>query len=104
MHFFCKGLIEHVTFLVLDNVSASRKAALDTLAIQFHQQHRHTYRTRYLATDFSSGATNLTKVTAREHLGLVFLLVILSQYDEGWDILDHTFELKSRTTVKNVVA
>jgi hypothetical protein len=103
MHAFCKGLIEHVTFLVLDNVPASRKEALDTLAVQFHQRHRQTYRTRYPATDFSRGATNLTKVTACERLGLVFLFVILSQYDVGWDILDHTFEHKSRTTVKNVV-
>ncbi len=50
MHAFCKGLIEHVTFLVLDNVPASRKAALNTLAVQFHQRHRQTYRTRYPAT------------------------------------------------------
>ncbi len=88
---------------MLDNVPASRKAALDTLAVQFHQRHRQTYRTRYPAKDFSRGVTNLTKVSARERLGLVFLFVILSQYDEGWDILDHTFERKSRTTVKNVV-
>ena len=103
MHAFRKGLIEHVTFLVLDNVPASRKAALDTLAVQFHQRHRQTYRSRYPATDFSRGVTNLTKVTARERLGLVFLFVILSQYDEGWDILDHTFQRRSTTTVKNVV-
>ena len=100
MHAFRKGLIEHVTFLVLDNVPASRKAALDTLAVQFHQRHRQTYRSRYPATDFSRGVTNLTKVTARERLGLVFLFVILSQYDEGWDILDDTFQRRSTTTVK----
>ena len=43
IHAFCKGLIEHVTFLVLDNVPASCKAVLDTHAVQFHQQHRQTY-------------------------------------------------------------
>jgi hypothetical protein len=58
MHAFCKGLIEHVTFLVLDNVPASRKAALDTLAVQFHQRHRQMYRTRYPATDFSCGVAD----------------------------------------------
>ena len=103
MHAFRKGLIEHVTFLVLENVPASRKAALDNLAIQFHQRHRQTYRRRYPATDFSRGVTNLTKVTARERLGLVFLFVILSQYDEGWDILDDTFARRSIATVKNIV-
>ena len=99
IHAFYKDLIEHVTFLELDNITASRKAALNTLAVQFHQRHRQTYHTRYPASHFSRGVTNLTKVTARKRLGLVFLFVILSQYDEGWDILDHTFERKSNTTV-----
>ena len=36
VHAFCKGLIEHVTFLVLDNIPVSCKAALDTLVVQFH--------------------------------------------------------------------
>ena len=72
-------------FFVLDNVPASRKAALDTLAVQFHQRHRQTFRLTYPATDLSRGVTNLTKVTARKCLGLVFLFVILSQYDKGWD-------------------
>jgi hypothetical protein len=86
MHVFCRGFIEHVTFFVLDNVPASRKAALDTLAVQFHNQHRQSYCTRYPATNFSPGLTNLTKVKGRKSLGLVFLFVILSQYDEGWNI------------------
>ncbi len=45
----------------------------------------------------------MTRVTARKRLGLLFLFAILSQYDEGMDILDHTFERKSTTTVKDVV-
>ena len=28
----------------------------------------------------------MTKITAKESLGLVFLFVILFQYDEGWNI------------------
>ena len=42
-------------------------------------------------------------MAARERLGLVFLFVILSQYDKGWDILDHTFQRRSTMTVKNVI-
>ena len=61
------------------------------------------YLSRYPATDCSRGVTNLTKVTARKPFGLVFLFVLLSQYDKGWDILDHTFQPKSTTTVKNVI-
>lgn len=92
MHAFRKGLIETVTFLVLENVPASKKAALDSLAINFHKNHRQTYRKAYPSTDFSSGITNLTKISAAERLGLVFLFVILSQYDEGWQILESTLK------------
>ena len=36
----------------------------------------------------------MTKISAAERLGLVFLFVILSQYDEGWQILESTFETR----------
>ena len=91
MHAFRKGMIEVVTFLVLDNVPPSKLAALDALAIRFHRSHRQTIRNTYPATDFSQGITNLTKISAAERLGLVFLFVILAQYDEGWKILESTF-------------
>ena len=95
MHVFCKGLIEYVTFFVLENVPVSRKAAIDRLAIQFHQTHRQTHRKAYPGTDFSRGITNLTKISARERLGLVFLFEILAQFDEGWEIFEHAFFKKS---------
>ena len=91
MHAFRKGMIEVVTFLVLENVPPSKLAALDALAIRFHNAHRQTIRRTYPATDFSQGITNLTKISAAERLGLVFLFVILAQYDEGWLILESTF-------------
>ena len=47
--------------------------------------------------------TNLTKISACERLGLVFLFVILAQYDEGWDIFNHTFQRTGITTIKGVV-
>ena len=83
MHAFRKGVVENVTLLVLDNVPASKKAAFDDLAIAFHKTHRQTYRKEYPATDFSNGITNLSNITASERLGLVFLFVILFQYDQG---------------------
>jgi Plavaka transposase len=91
MHAFRKGMIEVVTFLVLENVPPSKLAALDALAISFHKSHRQTIRRTFPATDFSQGITNLTKISAAERLGLVFLFVILAQYDEGWKILESTF-------------
>ena len=83
MHCFRKGIIEQVTFLVFKNVPASKKAALDHLAIRFHKFHRQTCRKQYPATDFSNGITNLAKISAAEQNGLVFLFVILFQYEEG---------------------
>jgi Plavaka transposase len=94
MHAFRKGMIEKVTLVVLQNVPASKLAALDALAIRFHKSHRQTVRKQYPATDFSQGITNLTKISAAERLGLVFLFVILSQYDEGWAILHSVFNTK----------
>jgi hypothetical protein len=41
IHAFCKGVIEVVTFLVLNNVPKKQKAALDRrLAVRFHKSHR----------------------------------------------------------------
>jgi hypothetical protein len=103
MHAFRKGIIEMVTFLVLDNVPPSKKAALDSLAIKFHHSHRQTHRKMYPSTDFSNGITNLTKISAAERLGLVFLFIILAQYDEGWEILNATLVERTETNLKNVL-
>ncbi len=78
MHTYRKGIIEMVTFLVLDNVPASRKALLDNLAFKFHKSHRQTWRGNFPSTDFTNGITNLTKISASERLGLVFLFVIFA--------------------------
>ena len=55
MHAFRKGLIEVLTFLVLDNITATDLANLDSLAIEFHKAHRQTIRRSYPVTDFSNG-------------------------------------------------
>jgi hypothetical protein len=87
MHGYRKGMIEVVTFMILENVPSSKKAALDHLAVAFHKSHRQTHRKAFPATDFSCGITNLTKISASERVGLVFLFVILVQYDVGWGIV-----------------
>jgi hypothetical protein len=58
------------------------------------------YRKKYPATDFSNGITNLTKISASERLGLVFLFVILAQYDEGWAILNTALLASTTTNLK----
>ncbi|KAI2507626.1 hypothetical protein MHU86_6813 [Fragilaria crotonensis] len=74
MHAFRKGMIKMVTFLILENVPPSKLAALDALAIRFHNTHRPTIRRTFPATDLSQGITNLTKISTAERLGLVFCL------------------------------
>lgn len=103
MHVLRNGIISVVTFLVLENVPASKKAALDNLAVGFHKKHRQTCRKFYPATDFSNGITNLTKISAAERLGLVFLFVILYQYDEGWRILETTLQQRTTTNLPDIL-
>ncbi len=103
MHAYRKGIIEKVTFLVLENIPASSKASLDYLAVRFHTMHRQTYRKAYPATDFSNGITNLTKISASERLGLVFLFVILAHYDEGWDIFEAALDKHTSCTFRDVL-
>jgi hypothetical protein len=74
MHAYRKGIVEMVTFLVLDNVPASKKALLDDLAFKFHKSHRQTWRGNFPSTDFTNGITNLTRISASERLGLFFRL------------------------------
>ena len=103
MHAFRKGVVENVTHLVLDNVPASKKAAFDNLAIAFHKSHRQTHRKEYPATDFSNGITNLKNITASERLGLIFLFVILFQYDEGWKIIQSCLDKGTKKKVQDVL-
>ena len=92
LHAVRKGLVEMITFVVLDNVPASKKAALDCLALRFHTSHRQTCRSTFPKTTFCNGITNITKISAAERLGLVFLFVILGHYHEGWTILSSALE------------
>jgi hypothetical protein len=101
MHVFRNGMIAIVTYLVLENVPDSKKAALDSMAVRFHK--RHWQRCHKLYPAIRNGITNLTKILAGEQYGLVFLFVILSTYDEGWQILDTTLQKKITTNLRKVL-
>ena len=103
MHVFRKGMIEKVTFLILDNVTKRTKSSLDKLAVHFHKTHRQTIRSQFPTTDFSNGVTNLTRTSAKERLGLVFLFVILFHYDEGWELLHIILKTRSRSDLADIV-
>ncbi len=103
MHAYRKRMMEVVTLFVLKNVPAPKKAALNAIAVHSHKTHRQTYRKKYPATDFSNGITNSTKISASKRLGLVFLFVILAQYDEGWAILNTALLTSTKTNLKQVL-
>jgi hypothetical protein len=98
------GTLAFSATLVTNNTNGisldSKKAALDSMAVCFHNRHWQTCCKLYPATDFSNGITNLTKILAAERYGLVFLFVILSTYDEGWQILDTTLQKKTTTNLR----
>ena len=87
----------------MDNVPDSQKDAFDKLAKAFYKKHRQTIHKFYPATDFSSGVTNLSKISHKERNGLIFLFVILLNYDKGWDILDRSLKKKITTDLKKVL-
>lgn len=103
MHCVRKGVIERVAKLLLDNVPQGKKKRLDALATQFHRSHRQTYRANYPSTNFGKGVTNLTKISAGEYVGILFLFVILAHYDEGWQILDSSIQRRGHSNLTEVL-
>ena len=71
---------------------------------KFHSKHSQTCCQAYPSIDFSRGITNLTKLTSNENIGMLFVLVILSHYDDGWDVLQSSMNRRSNTAnVKDVI-
>jgi hypothetical protein len=87
LHAFHKDLVEMVTHVVIVNVPPSKKSVLDRLVLRFHKTHRQSFCSSFPSTTFCNGITNISKISAAERLGLVFLFVILCHYEEGWTIL-----------------
>ena len=91
LHAFRKGLVEMITFVVLDNVPASKKQLWIVLRCAFTNPTANV-SLQFPSTTFCNGITNITKISAAERVGLVFLFVILGHYDEGWTILSSALE------------
>lgn len=103
MHCVRKGIIERVANLVINNVPKGQRQLLDVIASQFHRSHRQTYRAMYPSTNFGKGITNLTKISANEYVGLLFLFVIISHYDDGWTILDQCIKKRGYSSLPEVL-
>ena len=103
MHAFRKGLIEKVTLMVVDHLTAGQKALLDGMAVQFHRRHSQSDRKSFPATDFSNGVTNLSKISASERVGLLFLFVILANLDGGAAVFKAAFAVHGGTNVRDII-
>jgi hypothetical protein len=85
--------------LIFDCTTPKQKVNLDKSAQSFHKLvHCLTARKFFPRTDFSNGVSSLSNITASEPCGEVFLLVCLSQFHEGWDILNKALVTKGCDT------
>jgi hypothetical protein len=98
MHSVRKGIMARAMSLIFECMTASQKYRLDALAQTFHKSHRQSARKNFPQTDFSNGVTNLSNMTASEECGLVFLLICLSQFDDGWQLLNDALVAKGHRT------
>ena len=68
------------------------RLAIDVMAATFNKRHHQSYWQLYPKTDFSKGVTNLTRLTADEICGLVFVLAALFKTTRGGEILELSIE------------
>ena len=102
LHCIRKGTIEYVLMYVVDNISPKRMTNFHALVFRFHKSHHQTYRKTYPSTVFNRGVA-ISRITASQHVELVFLLVILFQYDEGWQIMQESLGLGNTTKLPEIL-
>jgi hypothetical protein len=85
--------------LIFDCMTATQKFKLDELAQTFHKVHHQSSCKFFPQMDFSNGVCNLCNMTVAKRCGQVFLLVCLSQFDEGWNILNQALVAKGHNTI-----
>ena len=97
-------MIEQVAInRILSNVLQSKKAAPDHLATSFHKSHCQTYCRTFPKTEFACGVVaSVTKKLAAEQVGLLFMFVILVQYDVGWAIVSASLQ-KRQTDLADIL-
>jgi hypothetical protein len=98
MHSVCKGIMARAMSLTFNCMTSSQKYRLDELSQNFHKHHRQSAHKNFLQTDLSNGVTNLSDMTASEECGLVFLLICLAQFVDGWYLLSDPLVKKGQAT------
>lgn len=87
MHAFLKGLLETLLDVIFDKMTDTEKDMLDDLALKLAATMMQTERRFFPKCTFAKGISNRTLLTAEEHAGVAFVLILLSITQKGKDIL-----------------
>ena len=68
---------------------STSKATFDQMVITFHKYNCQSCWKDYPTANFGTGVTNLSRISAAENMGVLFLFVVLSFNDEGWKFLSN---------------
>ena len=80
----CKGIVEWSVKTVLNYFTDKSKAKLDHLAIELKNKHQQKHKNTFPKISFASGFTNLSNICASEWVGILYLMCILVQTNQGW--------------------
>ena len=96
--FLWKRIIEWFVKAIIDNLTNTKKAKSDALTKYCHNLHHSKHKNIFPRTNFLSGYTNLKNVRASKWVGILYLLVILSQSGDGWILVENVFQ---RVDIRN---
>ena len=103
MHAFEEGIVPNIMSVILDPLSESAKATIDSLAMSIVSCNR--WDPDYPRMNFSGGFSSLTQLTADEKVGKMLLLVIIMQTPLGKEIMeircDPTFDSQRLSMAEN---
>ena len=73
------------------------------LAVKFHQTHHQRHCNTFPKTKFTAKFTNVANYRAHEWVGILYLLVILTQYNDGWVIINQALLSGGNENISNVL-
>ena len=85
MHFLKQGICPRLSKALFDSMTPVRKVLIDEMVMSLAP--RQTERDFFPSAIFAHGVTNLTMVTAEEHPGIVFTILLLSLSEKGRNLL-----------------
>ena len=89
MHAIREGLLQKCRDVLLSDLPDSTKERLNQMGKDLVNQHKQTVLSDYprISVLMTKGVTENARIKAHEYVGLTFVLVLLFQQTEGWNIL-----------------